>query len=261
LAAYAATIAAFVSTAPWAFGKRRRQLDAPARFAAQAAWLLAAANLLKWFARFDLAHLLQNAAPVWLLLTFALRQAARRWRESFGQRIAAMALAALPACVLGLGIASGDYYVGGPGARWFGNEAPLRVGASTMFAERSQAATLARLDEAIRRRTAPDDAIVVAAPAPLLYAMTGRRNPLALAIFDRPENLMAYGEDGVIRDIRAANVKLIVLRDEATDGVERNRLSRYAPALYRLIVDGYELAEEIDGYQLRVRRASAEQSP
>jgi hypothetical protein len=220
--------------------------------------VIALLNLAKWLARFDMAHLLQNAPLVWILGVFILSRLlkiAKNSRSSIEKAWAQVGfgIAALWIVVaIGFGLSSPDYYSGGIGYRLFNNTVHLQHPKATMHVTKEKAEWIMKMVRAIRDNTEADDTICIMAPAPILYYLSDRKSPFVLPLFDRPESLVGNLEADLISQLKRSKTKLIVYKDEATDGVEKNRLSQFAPNLHRTVMTDYTLLQEIDGYQIRI---------
>ena len=214
---------------------------------------IAVFNLAKWFARFDMAHLLQNSPPVWILGAGALYHFRTRFKDagSFAKPMFVLLSLWFVAVAL-FGFSSSNYYFGGIGYRLFNDTVKLQHPKATMHVLEHEALWIMQMDSSIRENTSESDYICVLAPAPILYYLSERKNPLVVPLFDRPETLHANPESEIIAKLKASKTRLIVYKDEPTDGVEEYRISRFAPALAKLVTDEYTLVESIDEYQIRV---------
>ena len=258
---YVVVILVIMGFALWfSLRSKRATLPWPKQTTLEILYGIGIANLLKWPARFDTAHLLQNAAPVWILLAFLLYRSVQNHRQAATvfDRLRTMAGAGL----LGLwtvgmfvfGTTSSHYYHGGIGYRLFEDTVMLRIPRAPVYVDQAKARWLEEMVNEIQRNTMEDEPILICASIPMMYYLADRKNPLVLPIFDRPENLFANPEEEILREIRASGTRLVVFRDESTDGVAENRVSHYAPNLFRAILTEYELVSEINGYQIRVLR-------
>lgn len=217
-------------------------------------------SLFKWLARFDMPHLLQNVLPIWILLVFIMRRyylkvfRAEKSIARFGFGLGAGLLTLWTVGLILFGITSTEYYHGGIGYRWFKDSVRLQNDKAPVYIDWHDAKWLQEIVTEIQQRTTPDEHILVCAPAPILYYLSERKNPLVLPIFDRPESLFANSEREIIEQVKEKNTRLIVFKNEDTDGVAANRVSSYAPELYRFIMEEYELVRVVNWYQIRVRR-------
>ena len=226
--------------------------------------VVGAFNLAKWVIRLDLSHLIQNAAPLWVLLALLLRRALARGWPAVGSASLRTLTAALPksvlalwlAAVLVLGLSSRDTFLGGIGTRLFTETVPLTHPHGVLQVEPEVARTLTALETIIREHSADGDALLIIGEPKILHYLTGRPSPLVVPVFAFPANFRANPVGEVIAEIRARDTRLIVFDDRPIIPIEAYRLVNLAPDLYDFIMTQYRLVAEVDGVQVRVRSAA-----
>ncbi len=234
-------------------------------------WVVGLVNLSKWFVRLDIAHLLQNAPPVWVLLGFVVFRLWRQLRPAGvsgdspapgGMRSVQSAAAAVGLAGFGLGlmtmfflgVTSPNAYVSGIGPRLFKETVPLRHPNGVVDVPPWKAEGIGRLERMIRDNSLPDDYILICASPQIMYHLTGRRSPVGLPAFTVPAIWVANSEEEVVEQIRAKATKVIVYEETPIIPLESCRLANLAPELYRLIMTDYDHLETVLGWQVRVLR-------
>lgn len=234
-------------------------------------WVVGFFNLSKWFVRLDIAHLLQNAPPVWILLGFVMfrlwRQLRRTVMSDDGRASrGVLSIRSVAAAVgfagfgLGLmtmvffGVTSPNAYVSGIGSRLFKEMVPLRHPNGIVEVPPWKAEAIGQLEEMIRANSSADDYILVCASPQILYHFTGRRSPVGLPAFTVPAIWAANSEEDVVEQIRAKATKVIVYEDKPIIPLESCRLANLAPELYRLIMTDYDHLGTVLGWQVRILR-------
>jgi nitrate reductase NapE component len=228
-------------------------------------------NLIKWIVRFDLAHLLQNMAPLWIIFFLVLYRMWRSlqqrgtdkphwtkvqpWRlRSVACGLSYLVLWSWVAFVIAFGFQTASFEAGGFGIRLFSDTVPMVHPHGVMQIEPWNWEKIKPLAAIIRANSGPDDPILICAPVTILYHLTKRRSPTILPLFNLPESFYANPVEEVVADIREKRTKLIVFRDLPAIPIEEYRLENCAPELHRLIMSEYELLEEIQGIQIRILR-------
>jgi hypothetical protein len=242
-------------------------LDARGRLVVLALVVMGALNLAKWVVRLDLAHLIQNAPPLWILLALVLQRgvvgagAARAGTSPrrapfrrYGVMIAVAVLALWLAAVVAFGVTSSDTFVGGIGLRLATETAPLVHPHGVLHVAPGMAATLTSLSTVIRDSSARGDALLVSANPKILHYLTGRPGPLVMPAFAFPANFQSNPIEEVIAEIEARNTTLVVFDERPIIPLDDYRLRVLAPPLYAFIMGDYELLTEVEGMQVRSRR-------
>ena len=264
LSLYAAVLPA-MAAALWL--ARRHRLTHPGAFAAVACTVaLGLANLPKWLVRLDLAHLLQNGTPFWMLLAFLLhhvwdratvvRAGRPRWHRTLALGLAAAASLWL-AAVLAYGLTSTETFVGGIGTRWRVATVPLAHRGGVLQVEPGVARTLNALERLVDDATAPGEPILVCGSPRILHYLTGRWSPFQIPAFTLPAAYLTTPEALLVDELRSSGTRLVVYDDTSVIPLEEYRVERLAPRLHRVLMTEFELVAEVDGLQVRRRRAAA----
>ena len=229
--------------------------------------VVGALNMAKWLVRLDLSHLLQNAAPFWVLLVVGLRWLTRRAGEpggaifKLGRARASAVLAWLwLLVVLAFGLNSSDTFVGGLGTRFGTDTVPLAHPHGTLHVQPRVGRDLTDLVTTIRAHSNDGDTLLIVAPPKILHYLSQRPSPTLAPAFAFPAAFTVNPVNEIVESIRRARTPLIVYNPEPIIPVEAYRLESLAPELHRLIIDDYELIDEIGGIQVRARRVSARSS-
>ncbi len=215
--------------------------------------LVALASVPKMLARADGAHFIQNAAPFYLLFAISFDHGVMR---SDVKRVNLQVIIGTISCLLFLSISaiflsSTDYYVGSV-AQILSGDRKLNIPFARFTDAGSKIIETEKVVGLVQKLSAVDDAIFVVPFAPGLYHLTKRRNPLPLALFDRPEDLLGFDESQIIETMGADPPKVIVLEDFIADGKEANRFVRVAPLLHAWIMKRYKLHERIGRFDIFV---------
>ncbi len=218
--------------------------------------------------RSDLAHLFQATGMFYLLLPWALVEAAGR-RRAVGATLP-LALAPLLYLVV-TGYASIYRSPGGQArlaAEGFQPIPPYYTGArpaergelvrlSTPKARVRVAPEEALFVEKIRgvvdRYSRPGDYILTVPGFQLIYFLFDRANPTQYVHLRRALDSRAE-EDRYIRDLLDRPTKLVLLRDAALDGREERRFRRYAPRVAEAIEGAFDPVESIGDIAVYVRK-------
>jgi hypothetical protein len=236
--------------------------------------VLGVVNLSKWVVRLDLAHLLQNAAPLWILFVFVLRHlwigaraglrqddsddSGRGGRLPQPRAVAAWATALVLTLWLGgvvvFGLTHTGTWVGGIGTRLFAQTVPLSHPHGVIHVEPGMARRLTRLQALIEDNTTESDSILVCASPQFLYYLSQRRPAVLLPVFNFPANYVTNPVDELIQEIRQQDTRLVVFEDNPVIPLEEYRLVNVAPGLHRMIMTDYELLDEVEGMQVRLSR-------
>lgn len=221
------------------------------------AWLslvvIGAANLPKWLVRLDLAHLLQNAAPIWILMTVI---AACSFRKCGRRRSIAVALVGWIVVLLGWGLSSADTFVGGIGMRFASTTVDLEHPFGTMHVPARTADKLERLKRAIQDHSKPGEPVLICAYPKILYYLSERHSPLIVPVIAFPSSTYGIPDETLAAELRRTETAVVLLADEPVIPREDFRLNHLAPALFRAIMTDYESVDDIDGIDVRIRRAT-----
>jgi hypothetical protein len=228
-------------------------LRANIRSALLAIMLIGLAGVPKMLARADGAHFLQNAAPFYLLFAISFDHGVMRNRR---KRITPLFLILSVACLFQLAgsavfLTATDYYVGSI-AQLLPKSRTLSLAFARFADSHHTIAETEKLISVIKNLSDEGDAIFTAPFAPGLYRLTRRRNPLPVALFDRPEDLLGFDESQIIEAMRADPPKVVVLEDFVADGKEANRFVRVAPLIHAWIMKRYKLQERIGRFDIFV---------
>ena len=226
------------------------------------------ANLVQWVARPDLAHLLRNAGPVWVLSAFLLHRLVAGLRPPLGEAgprprrqaprfAAAGALGVWLACMVVLGATHHAEEVGSVGTRLLHPSVPLAHPHGVLHVNPYQAEQLQKLVDVVEQNSAENDYILVPGTVPILHYLARRRSPVVLPVFGLPQCFIASPPEELVAEIRQKKTKLIVYQDKPAVPIEAFRLANSAPPLYRLIMDDYELLTTVGRNQVRVLRGAA----
>lgn len=216
-------------------------------------------NLAKWVVRFDLAHLLQNAAPVWILLTVILHRAtahALRCDASPMRRARAGAPAGIiwlwAILVAGYGFTSSDTFVGGVGTRIATDTVPLAHPHGTLHVRPKLGHDLADLASIIRAHSTDGDTLLIRAIPKILHYLCQRPSPIIAPAFVFPAVFATNPIDEIVDGVRTARTPLIVYSPEPLIPIDDYRLENLAPEFHRLIQDDYRLLAEVGRIQVRI---------
>lgn len=225
--------------------------------------VVGALNMAKWLVRLDLAHLLQNAAPFWVLLVVGLRWLTNRARKPGGTlfvrgraRTTAVLAWLWVLVVMVFGFASSDTFVGGIGTRIGTDTVPLAHPHGTLYVRPEVAHTLGDLNELIRTNSNDGDTLLVSALPKILHYLSQRPSPTLAPAFAFPAIFTTNPVTEIVDSIRKARTPLIVYSPEPIIPIEAYRLENLAPELHLLITDDYELIAEVSRLQLRAIRSS-----
>ncbi len=227
-----------------------------------AAGLVALAGVPKMLARADGAHYLQNAAPFYLLFAVSFDHGVMRAKN---KKLSCQFIISAVCCLFllttsALFISSTDYYVGSVGPL-FRESKTLNISGARFTDHERKINETEKVVEAIQKLTLDADPIFVAPFAPGLYRLSGRRNPLPLALFDRPEDLTGFSENRILTafgkdtpKLFKAYVedapKLVILEDFTADGKEANKFENVAPLLHAWIMENYAFHQRIGAFTI-----------
>ena len=153
--------------------------------------------------------------------------------------------------VSGVFLRSGDYYIGSAGQA-FSESKVLSVSGARLRDKPGRVDMVEAMVKAIQKQSEAGDAILCAPFSPGLYRLSARRNPLPLALFDRPEDMLGFPESQILDALAKVPPKVVVLEDFVADGKETNRFCLVAPSLYEWIMKNYFPAETIGAFGLYV---------
>ncbi|MCK5379762.1 MAG: hypothetical protein KAJ78_10175, partial [Acidobacteria bacterium] len=211
------------------------------------------ANLSKWAVRLDLAHFLQNAAPIWILLVFVVaRLVSREGPGALLRRAGGALVCGWIAAVVIFGVTSSDTFVGGIGTRLFSTTVDLPHPHGVLHVKPEVRDSLVRLERAIRGNSRPEDPVLICAFPKILYYLSERRSPLIVPVIAFPSSILATPVEEMVAETRGKKTAVILFSDSPIIPRESFRLVNLAPQLYGLITTEYRVVEEIDGIQVRV---------
>ncbi|MEN8162532.1 MAG: hypothetical protein ABFS37_00245, partial [Acidobacteriota bacterium] len=211
------------------------------------------ANLSKWAVRLDLAHFLQNAAPIWILLVFVVyRLVVRDGPGVLIRRVIGALACAWIAGLVVFGVTSSDTFVGGIGTRLFTNNVDLPHPHGVLHVKPEVRDSLERLKRAIGDYSEADDPVLICAFPKILYYLAERQSPVIVPVIAFPSSSFATSIKEMVGEIRRKNTAVILFSDSPIIPRESFRLVNLAPELYDLITTEYREVEKIDGIQVRV---------
>ena len=205
-------------------------------------------NLSKWAVRVDLAHFLQNAAPVWILLVFVVRQLVRgEGTGKRGGRVVGGLTCVWIVGVLIFGVTSSDTFIGGIGTRLFTKNVELVHPHGILHVKPEVRDSLVSLERAIREHSRVGDSVLVFAFPKILNYLAERRSPLIVPAIAFPSSLFASPVAEIVSEIRNRNTSVILFSDSPIIPKESFRLVNLAPEVYELITKEYRLVDTIGG--------------
>jgi hypothetical protein len=208
--------------------------------------------------RTDFAHLLQSIHIPYILGIYLIdllcRRTQRRYRRfATGIKAASVFLVFL-LCILysSLIINSHDFYSGTIGLAK-GTSKKLDIPFAGVWLTPEQADEIEDLVGFIQKKTGPDDKILVLPYDPMVYFLSGRKNPTHQdAVL--PGTLSGKGmEDAFISEIDERRVPLIVFSDMAFTPSDNSRFSHYSRRLYEYIISNYQLAHQSGRFNIYIR--------
>ena len=212
--------------------------------------------------RADLPHLLQSIQVEYILVPYLAAQSVRflenrrvgRPSPIFPARSAVLAfLLATFGLFTYLNVSKANFYTGSIGVLR-DKEVPLGIPGAEVYTDREDHDNIKGLVEYIRANTSASEPVWVAPFAPMLYVLSGRKNPTRYdGIF--PATLTKPGfEKEYIGEIERSGVRLIVFQDMKFTDKESSRLRNYAPGVYGFIQANYEKKAEFGGYQVYMKK-------
>ncbi len=214
-------------------------------------------NLSKWAIRLDLAHFLQNAAPIWILLVFVASQlVARQGPGVLLRRTVGALVGGWIVGVVIFGVTSSDTFVGGIGSRLFTTNVDLAHPHGVLHVKPEVRDSLVRLESAIRINSSVEDPVLICAFPKILHYLAERRSPLIVPVIAFPSSSFATSIDEMVAEIRRKNTTVIFFSDSPIIPRESFKLVNLAPELYGLITTEYQLVDTIDGIQIRTVRSA-----
>jgi hypothetical protein len=194
--------------------------------------------------------------PIAILFLRALVLDRLSWqRGPFAIRVIALAPALLGLLVAAAGIVDthGVVFRDGPRSQLSATFATPRLhGLRSLPANRERLDGLVALVES---RTSPGDPIVVLPDFPVLYFLTGRRNPTRIGWYETPQVTVRAAQEAVV-DMKRDPPKLVILQtyDEGDfrrtgPKLDYEALSQLLP-VYRYVVDNYHLVDTVADFQI-----------
>ena len=233
--------------------------DPYGRAALMCVTLVGGLNLAKWAVRLDLAHLVQNAAPVWILLAVIVHHLTAQTTKSGTSpvsRVRALAPAVLiwiwSILVMGYGLSSSDTFIGSIGTRIATDTVPLAHPHGTLHVKPKVGQDLADLVSIIQTHSNNGDTLLISALPKILHYLSQRPSPIIAPAFAFPAIFATNPVDEIVDSIRTARTPLVVYSPDPIIPIEDYRLERLAPELHRLINDDYRLLAEVGQIQVRV---------
>jgi hypothetical protein len=139
---------------------------------------------------------------------------------------------------------------------WKAHDAGVRLGEprADVVLRQPYAMAIRSLLGEIRATTQPGEPIFVAPYRPMLYVLSGCRNPTRHdAVFPGAFEQPSVSQE-IIEDLEASSVKTIVVLDIPWDGREDRRFPRYAPQFARYLEQEFEIHKRLGQYLFLTRR-------
>lgn len=256
---YLVVLAVLIGTIWIALIDKRGDLGPALRTALLVTAVVGGISLAKWVVRLDLAHMLQNAVPAWILLAFWLNRLTKGVPTSaltparrLAARVAASLLGLWFVAMTAFGLASPDTFVGGIGTRIGTRTVPFPHPHGTLHLRPEVAHTLGELSEIARVHSSQGDTMLVRAYPKILHYLTDRPSPVIVPVFAFPAAFAANPVDELVAEIRGARTSVVIFDPNPIIPIEIYRLENLAPDLYRMIIDEYRIVAEVGSMEVRV---------
>jgi hypothetical protein len=225
---------AYALMALYAF--RAARADAPGRTMLIASVAVGVPYMHHAFGRADLPHLAQSIHPFWLgVVALPVALGVSRRRAMVTRLAMSVALVTLFAVVL----PASPYFRALRRPTQFVSR---NVAGDRLWIEVSQATYLDGVTQLVARHVGPEEELLIVPFAPGLYPILRRDSPIRETFFILPTP--APAQEDVIRRLRRADVRWVLLVDRAVDGRDDLRFRRAQAVVWRYLTSEFE---QVDG--------------